>query len=529
MSTETRIWSAKQTAIFTWFAAIVSGVIRNLVVRARAGTGKTTTICEAIKHVPVSLSVLVCAFGKDIQEELAARLTGMPVDVRTLHSLGLRCVKRFWPDVKVSYGPDRANDLAERVCGSRAPDAIKKLVATLITKGRLCAPHAVTADNLVNVAIEFECAPDEQWERDGFGLDYVCEQAILGMKLAASAKPTITGIDGADMLFLPVRNGWLRKTYDVVVVDEAQDMNACQLEIAQGLCRNNMIIVGDDRQAIYGFAGADSGSLDRMKTELQADELPLNTTYRCGKAIVALAAGIVEDFEGGAENPEGIVRTLGQDPCDACDRTGMTADRHHCSKCAGTGQIHESLTDAAGPGDFILSRINAPLVPIAMRLLRAGKRTKIAGRDIGKGLIALLRKLKGRSVPDLLAKISAWETRELSRLNALLSKATNGRKMTIESKMEGIRDQAEMMASLINGAANVNEVEDRIEALFTDDGLGDAGLIVCSSVHKAKGKERNRVFILRKTLRTNTLEEQNIGYVAITRAKHELVWVEDAA
>lgn len=500
MTTQTaKIWSTKQNAIFAWFAAHAAGVVRNLVVRARAGTGKTTTICEALKHIHSGLSVLVCAFGKDIQLELANRLTGLPVDVRTIHSLGLSIVKLFWPSVKVSYGPEREQDLAERACGSQAPDAIKKLVAKLCTKGRLTTPHAMVADDLVNVAIEFECAPEAQWDAMGFGLDYVCRKALEAMMLAASEKPVRTGIDGADMIFLPVRNGWLRKTYDIGLVDEGQDMNACQLEIAQGLCRS-LVVVGDDRQAIYGFAGADSGSLDRLKREMNADELPLNTTYRCGKAIVALAAAIVPDFEAGASNGEGVIREI----------------------------VTEKLTIEAGPSDFILSRVNAPLVGIAMRLLRSGKRTRIAGRDIGQGLIALVRKLKGRSVPDFLAKVATWEAREVSRLLPALAKATNGRKHTIEQKIEGINDKAAMLISLADGARGIDEVEDRIEGLFTDDGLGDKGLIICSSVHKAKGKEANRVFILRDTLRSNTDEERNIAYVAITRAKHELVWVSDS-
>ncbi len=164
-----------------------------------------------------------------------------------------------------------------------------------------------------------------------------------------------------------------------------------------------------------------------------------------------------------------------------------------------------------------------------MKLLRSGKRTKIAGRDIGTGLVALVRKLKGRSVPDFLAKVASWEVREIKRLEPALAKATNGRKKTIEQKIDGIKDKAAMLISLADGAPSVDEIEARITALFTDDGLGDKGLIVCSSVHKAKGKEADRVFILRETLRSGG-EEDNIAYVAITRAKQTLVWASaDAA
>lgn len=493
-----RNWSDKQSNIFSWFASIVVGVVEHLVVRARAGTGKTTTICEAIKHAPAGLTILVCAFAKDIQLELEARLKGTDgVTVKTLHALGLSCVKFFWPDVKVSYSTDRENDLAARVCGGTAPDAIKKLVAKLCTKGRLTTPHAATPDDLITVAVEFECVPDEEWDELGYDLTYVCAYALKAMELAAAEKPVKTGIDGADMIFLPVRNRWMSKKFDAVIVDEAQDMNACQLELAQGVCRGRLIVVGDDCQAIYGFAGADSGSLDRLKTALNATELPLNVTYRCGKVIVAAAQRFVPDFVAAEQNEEGVISYL------------------NMSKLAAT----------AGPGDFVLSRVNAPLVSIAMTMLRMGKRTCIRGRNIGDGLVNLVRRFKARSVPELMTKIVAWENREAKKLEVMLKSASNGRAKTLEAKIEGIHDQASMLISLTENAPSVQEVTDRITALFTDDGLGKAGMITCSSVHKAKGLEADRVFVLSDTLRENTQEEKNICYVAITRAKHELVWV----
>ena len=113
-----------------------------------------------------------------------------------------------------------------------------------------------------------------------------------------------------------------------------------------------------------------------------------------------------------------------------------------------------------------------------------------------------------------------------SRHRAQLAQASNGRKVAIEAKIEAVLDQTDMMASLADGARSVVEIETRVEALFTDDGLGAAGMITCSSVHRAKGLEADRVFILKDTLRDHNQEEQNIAYVAITRAKRTLVWVE---
>jgi superfamily I DNA/RNA helicase len=96
-----------------------------------------------------------------------------------------------------------------------------------------------------------------------------------------------------------------------------------------------------------------------------------------------------------------------------------------------------------------------------------------------------------------------------------------------QTRIDAVNDQAEMLQALAEGVRNVGEIEDRIEALFTDNGLGQAGMITCSSVHRAKGLEAQRVFILADTLKAHSIEEMNIQYVAITRAKETLVFVSD--
>lgn len=502
-----REWSKQQKEIFNWFA---NGQ-NHLVARARAGTGKTTVVVEGVKLAP-ERSILICAFSKIIQEELESRFTTVDengnktrthhhIEAKTLHSVGYACVRRFRERINVKFNSDRADALAMAVCGNRAPDAVVRLVSKLHTKGREIAPHAKNFGDLTNIAIEFDCLPESDWEQSGFGAEYVEMRALEAMELASKCQNG-TIIDGSDMIFLPVRNGWMTPMYDLVVVDEAQDMTTAQLEIARGVLRpgGRIAVVGDDRQAIFGFRGADSGSLDRLKSELNADELGLTVTYRCGRVIVGLAQDLVPDFAAGPNNPDGCINEI--------ERL--------------------QLPEMAGPGDFILSRVNAPLVSIAMQLLRRGKRTRIAGRDIGKGLVGLVRKFKATSVPDFLRRVEAWRMKEESRIMAAMEKAVNGRKKAFESKIEAINDQADMLISLSDGARNIQEVTDRIEALFTDDGLGVAGMITCSSVHRAKGLEANRVFILRNTLRYNNVEEENIAYVAITRAKQTLVWVDDS-
>ena len=68
-----------------------------------------------------------------------------------------------------------------------------------------------------------------------------------------------------------------------------------------------MFVIGDDKQAIYGFCGADSGSLFRLKDELDAKVLHLTKTFRCGKAIVEEAKQFVPDFQAAQTNCDGVI------------------------------------------------------------------------------------------------------------------------------------------------------------------------------------------------------------------------------
>jgi superfamily I DNA/RNA helicase len=80
------------------------------------------------------------------------------------------------------------------------------------------------------------------------------------------------------------------------------------------------------------------------------------------------------------------------------------------------------------------------------------------------------------------------------------------------------------LAAVAEDCANVAAIEDKITSLFEDSDNARKPAVVCSSVHKAKGLEWNRVVIVENTFKSGTEgEEGNIRYVAITRAKQTLI------
>lgn len=482
-----REWSAQQQAIFEWFR---NPERKRAVVRARAGTGKTTTIIEGLNHAP-ERKMLLCAFNKRIADELSRKITTDRAEAKTLHGVGFACVRRNWETVRVDGS--RGKRLALEAAGHSAPDAMVGLVARLSGLLKEMAPLEQDLDTAVAIAEDMDCLPDEDWEDDGWTVERVASCALRAVEAAGKRDGTV---DFSDMLYLPLRHGWVRGQWDLVVVDECQDMNAAQIELATRSVRKNgrIIVVGDDRQAIYGFRGADSGSLDRLKAKMKAEELPLTLTYRCPKAVVAEAAALVPDYCAAETAPVGEVDALPM----------------------------AKLAESTQPGDFVLSRKNAPLVRVCLAILRAGTRAKVEGRDVGKGLVALVKKLKAKTIPKFIEKLEAWEEREQARASKL-------KPATAERKQAEIEDQAETLRTLSEGLTDVQELETRIEHLFADDAAGTRGQVVCSSVHRSKGLEAPRVFVLRSTLadpETAGREEANIRYVAITRAQSRLTWVD---
>jgi superfamily I DNA/RNA helicase len=480
-ATPARTWSPQQQAIFAW-AKTGRG---NLVVRARAGTGKTTTVLEAVQYAPET-GILFAAFNTRIASELAARLTDGRAAAKTLHSVGFAIVRKYWAKITVE------KDRGQRLATTAAPGAPAKVVTLVkklasVAKGALPFP---TEDGMVELAYQFDCDPDEEMVEDGWTVNDVARAAIAAMKLAQ----TYDGeIDFDDMIYLPISIGWTKGTYSLVIVDEAQDMNQAQLLLAQRVCKRGgrILVVGDDRQAIYGFRGADSNAIDRMKGELRAAELPLNTTYRCGKAIVAEAAKLVPDFTAAPTAPEGSVSEM----------------------------FYDKMLQAAQPGCFILSRLNAPLVGTAMRLLKAGKRARIEGRDIAAGLLGMMRKVGYHgSVPEFIGRLTTFVARAEARLLKAGPKAQN--------KLDHLRDQADTLLTLAADAKSMGTMEASINHLFAE-GVNDAEVIVLSSVHKAKGLERETVYILQDSFYrwSRDQEEDNLMYVAVTRAKTSLVRV----
>jgi len=462
-------WSDYQKTIFNEVATGEGHVI----VDAVAGSGKTSSIIESTNHIPDGKSWLLVAFNKSIAEELNLRIHTFSGDVRTLHSLGLRSLFKKFPNIKVAN--DKVDKIMIDVVGKDKKlwdikYQIKKTVS-------LCKAYMINGEGFIDHIMDDHDIDTFEMKRDIF-IEKV--QDIL-KECALNTKE----VDFDDMIWMPLIHKVDVKKYDFTIIDECQDLNKAQLELAIKTCKRNgrIIALGDHKQAVYAFRGAGLDSISNLKKKLNAKSLPLSITYRCPKLVVKEAQKYTKQIMAAPDAKEGIV--------------------DHISV--------EQMLKGAQPGCFILSRINAPLVSHALNFIKRGIPASVQGKDIGKNLINLIKKSKKKELSSFLDWLFDWQNKEVARLSAK------------ERNFEHIVDKAKCLRAVADSASSLSELKTKIIDLFEDTEEEDR--IILSSVHRSKGLERDTVYLLWSTFRGGCASERNIKYVAVTRSAHELYYV----
>lgn len=467
------VYSKYQNAIFDEITNGQSG--QHIIVIARAGAGKTSVLVEAVKRIPNKRSkVLAIAFSKAIAVELEERINKSYIDISTLHSFGLKTIRACYGKVEVV--PTKIRSILFQLF----PKGLSSGDAFLLEKTvGLCKASITDAPSKIDELMDsFDIVPLEL-ERDIFTKTIV---KILGI-----CKDQKEIVDYNDMIWIPVINGMPTKQYDYVLIDEIQDLTKSQIQLALSACKKTGRIFawGDDRQAIFQWAGVELNGVFNVRDRLKAKVLPLPISYRCPKKVIELAQVYVPDIEAAPNAKDGNIFRIKED----------------------------KLIDYAKVGDFVLSRTNAPLVKHCMSFLRHKIPSEIQGKDIDKGLLFLIKKSGKRDLKEFLHWLDTWKNNEVNRL--LEKKRNPGT----------IYDKYECLLNLCEDAKTVSNVEDNIKEMFRDD--DENKMVVFASIHAAKGKERNNVFVLEGSFRrSEEQEELNIRYVCLTRAKENLYFVD---
>lgn len=477
--------------------------------------------------------VTAIAFNNTIVDEfkekyawLIKKLAGLGISLRfsTIHSLGNGAVWKAYGKTEVTKY--RTLDMLEESEGKTEED-IDEEWGEGTTKATVELVHfaKVTLAGYDRDAERFSVndITDEDLDRlvCFYGIEVETEALAWVYpkvrELVEASRKVSSKIDFDDMVWLPIVNSLRVFRVDLLLVDEAQDLNRCQHELALK-AGDRLVVAGDNNQAINGFAGADVGSIEKLSGFLAAStrgvrRLPLMVTRRCGKRIVAeanakwLPKPESEAFRYRAheDNPEGKVVDMD------------------------IKELIPFLEDA----DMVLGRTRAPLVGLFFQLLKAKKKAYIVGRDGADTILGLARGLlgvKGRkklsttrySVADLLDRLDSWYTKE--------SRALSRRKRPAEEAQATLDDKRDCLRLFAEEAETLADFERSVESVFSDDSREGIKLSTC---HKAKGLEANRVFLIRPDLLPHPMakteearvQERNLGHVAVTRAIHYFAYV----
>lgn len=494
--------SAYQADIFDW----ITNGSGNAIVNAVAGSGKSTTLMHGIGKVPAGKTCVYLAFNKAVATEFEVKLrsagTIEACKVQTINGLGHGALIKKLGRVRLDEHKYRniAKTMAE---ATQLPEGwdVRKYTNALLeltshTMSSLTDPTDTDAmNNLVDhtgteVPNDFEA--------------FRAVQTIIQMGIDLATNQQLVGFD--DQIFLPAKFGWEVSQYDFVMVDECQDLSIAKLALVTRAIKGRggrALFVGDPKQAIYGFAGADAYSYANIKTKMNAREFPLSVCYRCPTSVLDLARSIVPNIEAAPNAPEGKVEHIKE--------SGMYAQLRI--------------------GDLVLCRLTAPLIRTALTLISKRIPAHVKGREIGRQLTGTIRDVaKKQRVYRMDEFANALDKYADENLKKLRSKDNN------ERAVEAFQDRVD--AIYVCWEASHSDTIDglcgEIESLFVDG----KPAVELSTVHKAKGLEEENVYIIapdkmplvwKGQLEWEFEQEMNIEYVAFTRAKKALFLVETVA
>jgi DNA helicase-2/ATP-dependent DNA helicase PcrA len=484
-----------------------------LAIVAAAGSGKTMVLTRRIARRVLDGSadgrhVLALTFTRDAAGELRRRLRRLDirehVETGTFHAVALRVLR------------DRAASTGT------APPAVAadrgRLIREVLTETRVrCEPGAALAD--IDWARARLVSPD----------DFVDQNRRVRRRPALSADAYATVLDRYTALkrrrgvvdFDDLLDGLLsemrrdRTFADVVrwrfrhlFVDEAQDLNPLQHELLEAIRdgRPDICLVGDHRQAIYGWNGADPTTLLEVERVYPGvTVVALTGNYRCSPQIVRAgaaalsAARIVDDTESRRTDSASIRVVEATDEHDEARRVAALA--RDLSQRHGLRQV------------AVLARTNDQLEGLARALAATGLPV---ARAVGASLLerTILEASRCTNRQQLAAWAEAvWTSDEVAPIRSRVAEEVD--RFLMSSEPGGFRAWVELRQP------------------FDDLEPDDDGAVSLLTFHAAKGREWEAVIVTgveeglvphsSATTAAQRAEEARLLYVALTRASDTLV------
>lgn len=298
----------------------------------------------------------------------------------------------------------------------------------------------------------------------------------------------------------------------VLVIDEAQDMGAEEHALVRALMHHNeemrVIAVGDDDQNIYEFRGSDSGYMWQLTQETGSRFVEMTENYRSARHVVAAANDFVKGI-GGRLKSMPIVSMRKED--------GWVGVTRHQSACMYQPLVEELLRNRGEGTACVLTQTNEEAVILVALLRKRGVRSKLI--QSMEGLLfwnmAEMRyflKYIGKQVSTPLIPDELWE------------KAKGATFAAYEGSLglPYVKRCVELFEE-INRMKYFTDFKEFVFESSMEDFCDVSGAdVVVSTIHKAKGREFDDVYMLVSDGFPKDVHQMRRYYVGITRAKKRL-------
>ena len=458
-------------------AEIVRNVVetdKNLAVIAYAGSGKTTTI-KAMANALGRKRALCLAFNRSIAREMQDSLPSN-CTASTLHSIG----SRAWGGAigkKTNLDKDKIARLFDahiRSNNLRLNRNNHKETLDVINWGKVSGFLPSNIPDVDPIYTEHTFFDDIDWV-----LDDTQRRAVIDVSRESWNESLQGVIDFSDMVLCPTVYDYTSfGSYPVTFVDETQDLSKLDQKMISKLVNNQrLIIVGDPYQAIYEFRGAEENGMQNLIDDFDMTTLKLTVCFRCDQAIIENQSR-AEDMKWRDGADMGVVEV----------KKAWTAD---------------DIPDMSA----IICRNNAPLLGAFINLLVAGRTPTLGNKDAVFRFISILRSFGNSNMTreTALVRIDEWEK------EALKKRKDDDRVLDDSASLRAVCRMKDTLGEAIQ---------------FLGHAANADGNITLSTIHKSKGLEYDTVFILDQGLIKSEGQEPNIRYVAETRARHELYYID---
>jgi len=477
-------------------AAILESSGRRVRINARAGTGKTATMCMLANQLSRDgQKVLYLVYNKRAQKEAESKIPPSVARTYTIHGLSLKSIPANM-GVAVAGRSLRPGDFL----GQFFNGALKPQTAAQLTVDFLMYFLNSALEKMQDAVAPFVAEQLPPSLRKGFCMDSSSIISILADRMMAWEKNELP-CPHDFYLKLAQQKGWLvaeMAKYDILLVDEAQDLSPVMLEVLRSF-RGRVFAVGDSHQQIYLFRHA----VDAM-VEMDCDEtFTLSLSFRFGQTIARLVTDFVREVKG-----EIGFRVTGR------------------SDYPSSVVLDNTSSVQLGRGGAILARTNYSLFVRAVELLSTGASfcfTRSIGPQIERlsSIFHLSRGNKDRAHNEFLAAFP-----DMPALKEYAAQLDDRETLGLIRLVE---KYGRRIPHLLAQLSKIPKSED----------TANANGVVLTTIHGAKGLGFDEVYLcgdmfwkLRQALiggKANCREEANMVYVAMTRAQNRLVLPPEAA